>query len=84
MFEDNSVWMGRWENDQPVEAGSTQPFAAQSNCPKIYVQDLLNFEQNVAFAAKGAAPAGRLATPLCPSAIAVRDQQDSKSGTLRT
>ena len=53
VFEDNSTWSGMWENDQPVESSNTQPFAAQGPCPKVYVQDLLDHEQNTAFAAKG-------------------------------
>lgn len=53
VFEDNSVWKGTWAKDQPVEASSTHPFAAQSNCPKIYIDDLLDRESNPAFASKG-------------------------------
>jgi hypothetical protein len=56
VFEDNSVWCGMWENDQPVDTSSPQAFAPESTCPKVYVQDLLDLEQNSVLASKGVAP----------------------------
>lgn len=53
MFEDNSCWLGQWENDQPVEASSKKAFAALGACPQIYIDDLLRNELDGSMACKG-------------------------------
>lgn len=53
VFEDNSCWLGQWENDQPVEDGTSREFAARSACPQIYIDDLLRTEPCSSMAAKG-------------------------------
>lgn len=83
VFEDNSVWKGMWEHDQPIESANTQPFAAQSTCPKVYVQDLLDHELNYSFASKGAPFTFKFSLDCCfhwnmshyPSSIAVPKHQ---------
>lgn len=53
IFEDNSSWIGQWENDQPVEEDGNHAFAAKGACPQTYVEDLLQNECDRQMARKG-------------------------------
>jgi MORN repeat len=52
VFDDGSVWAGKWERDQPVAAET--PFEPAGAHPHLQIEDLLATEPDASSAERGA------------------------------